>query len=253
MERRYSCFSSSRYPFEPDLRRTRSFCRPWDGSRGGRSGVLHDGLGDEPDGRLRGRSRSISSSRARPTSRPASFHALARPGPDESLRERRRVEARSDERDRRRADHLDSGEILVAERIYNQAPGDGPWRHAKGSSSPACRRDFSISLGQSASIQGINQGGSENFRYNFALVETGGGSPTVQRAGLRRERRDSRREATTRCDPYEQLQPNVADRRARRRDDERPDHGDGDGRDGLRPSRRRAARERSRRIPPVSR
>jgi hypothetical protein len=38
---------------------------------------------------------------------------------------------------------------------------------------------FSISLGQSASIQGINQGGAENFRYNFALVETGGGSPTV--------------------------------------------------------------------------
>ncbi len=102
-----------------------------------------------------------------------------------------------------------SGEILVAERIYNQAPGDD-LGNTQGLFFAGVPKGFSISLGQSASIQGINQGGSENFRYNFALVETGGGSPTVHVALLDGDGASlgSRDYALA---PYEQLQPNVAD------------------------------------------
>jgi hypothetical protein len=70
------------------------------------------------------------------------------------------------------------GEIFVSERIYDQAPGDGLGKTV-GLFFAGVPKTFSIAAGQSASIQGVNQGGSEDFRYNFALVETGGGSPTV--------------------------------------------------------------------------
>ena len=102
-----------------------------------------------------------------------------------------------------------SGEILVAERIYNQAPGDD-LGNTQGLFFAGVPKSFSISLGQSASIQGVNQGGPENFRYNFALVETGGGSPTVHVALLdgNGATLGSRDYALA---PYEQLQPNVAD------------------------------------------
>src|ERR1051326_2319333 len=73
---------------------------------------------------------------------------------------------------------VSTGEILVAERIFNQAPG-ADLGETEGLFFAGVPKAFSISAGQSASIQGLNQGGSENFRYNFALVETGGGSPTV--------------------------------------------------------------------------
>src|SRR4029079_604539 len=71
-------------------------------------------------------------------------------------------------------------------------------------------KTFSISAGQSASIQGVNQGGSEDFRYNFALVEAGGGSPTVGiqvfdgNGTLLGQR-------SYPMLPYEQLQPAVSD------------------------------------------
>jgi hypothetical protein len=73
---------------------------------------------------------------------------------------------------------LSSGEIFVSERIYNQNPGDD-LGNTEGLFFAGVPKGFSISSGESASIQGIDQGGSENFRYNFALIETGGGSPTV--------------------------------------------------------------------------
>ena len=71
-------------------------------------------------------------------------------------------------------------------------------------------KSFSITAGQSASIQGINQGGSENFRYNFALIETGGGSPTVNvqvfdGAGVLLGQK------AYPLLPYEQIQPSVVD------------------------------------------
>jgi hypothetical protein len=71
-----------------------------------------------------------------------------------------------------------TGEIFVSERIFNQAPGTD-LGNTEGLFFAGVPKSFSISAGQSASIQGIDQGGSENFRYNFALVETGGGTPTV--------------------------------------------------------------------------
>jgi hypothetical protein len=102
-----------------------------------------------------------------------------------------------------------SGEILLAERIYNQAPGDDLGK-TEGLFFAGVPKAFSISLGQSASIQGINQGGAENFRYNFALVETGGASTTVHVALL-----DAAGSTLGAKDyilqPYEQLQPNVTD------------------------------------------
>ena len=102
-----------------------------------------------------------------------------------------------------------SGEILVAERIYNQEPGDDLGK-TEGLFFAGVPKSFAISLGQSASIQGIDQGGSENFRYNFALVETAGGSPTVHVVLY-----DGSGAALGSTDyslhPYEQIQPNVED------------------------------------------
>jgi hypothetical protein len=102
-----------------------------------------------------------------------------------------------------------NGEILLAERIYDQAPG-ADLGNTEGLFFAGVPKSFSISAGQSASIQGLNQGGSENFRYNFALVETGGGSATVNvqvfdGGGVLLGQK------AFPLSPFEQLQPNVAD------------------------------------------
>jgi hypothetical protein len=102
-----------------------------------------------------------------------------------------------------------TGEILVAERIYNQAPG-ADIGDTEGLFFAGVPKSFSIALGQSASIQGIDQGGAENFRYNFALVETGGGSPTVNVQLFDGSGTQLGQKAYTLL-PYEQLQPGVAD------------------------------------------
>jgi hypothetical protein len=102
-----------------------------------------------------------------------------------------------------------SGEIFVAERIYNQAPGDD-LGNTEGLFFAGVPKSFSISAGQSASIQGVDQGGAENFRYNFALVETAGGSADVSvqvfdGSGTLLGQRSFP------LSPYEQIQPSVAD------------------------------------------
>ncbi|HET7453079.1 MAG TPA: hypothetical protein VFL12_10080 [Thermoanaerobaculia bacterium] len=104
---------------------------------------------------------------------------------------------------------VSDGEILVSERIYNQEPGDDLGK-TEGLFFAGVPKGFSIALGQSASIQGINQGGAENFRYNFALVETGGASTTVHVVlydgdGHSLGSKDYILQA------YEQIQPNVDD------------------------------------------
>jgi len=104
---------------------------------------------------------------------------------------------------------VSSGEILVAERIFNQ-PAGVDLGGTEGLFFAGVPKSFSISPGQSASIQGINQGGSENFRYNFVLVETGGGSPTVNVqvfdcAGVLLGQK------AYSLVPYDQIQPNVAE------------------------------------------
>ncbi len=104
---------------------------------------------------------------------------------------------------------VSDGEVLVAERIYNQAPG-ADLGDTEGLFFAGVPRGFSISAGQSASIQGVDQGGAENFRYNFALVETGGGSAIVNvqvfdgGGALLGQKAFS-------LSPYEQLQPGVGD------------------------------------------
>ncbi len=102
-----------------------------------------------------------------------------------------------------------TGEILVAERIFNQAPG-ADLGDTEGLFFAAVPRNFSIKLGQSASIQGLNQGGSENFRYNFALVETAGAAAKVN-VQVFDENGVLLGHKTFALDPLEQLQPNVAE------------------------------------------
>jgi hypothetical protein len=102
-----------------------------------------------------------------------------------------------------------TGEILVSERIYNQ-PSGADLGNTEGLFFAAVPQSFSIHAGESASIQGINQGDGENFRYNFALVETGGGTPTVNvqvfdGAGVMLGQKAYPLSA------FEQIQPNVTD------------------------------------------
>ncbi len=101
------------------------------------------------------------------------------------------------------------GEILVAERIYNQAPG-ADLGDTEGLFFAGVPKSFSISAGQSASIQGIDQGGSEDFRYNFALVETGGGSANVN-VQVFDGSGSLLGQKSFPLSPYEQIQPGVGD------------------------------------------
>jgi len=101
------------------------------------------------------------------------------------------------------------GEILVSERIYNQNPGDD-LGNTEGLFFAGVPKGFSISLGQSASIQGIDQGGAENFRYNFALVETAG-SPATAHVVLYDGDGSALGSRDYFLQPYEQIQPGVDD------------------------------------------
>ena len=102
-----------------------------------------------------------------------------------------------------------TGEIFVSERIFNQSPGDDLGK-TQGFFFAGVPKAFSISSGQSASIQGIDQGGSEDFRYNFALIETGGGSPTVNVQVFDGSGTLLGQKAYSLL-PYEQILPNVVE------------------------------------------
>jgi len=102
-----------------------------------------------------------------------------------------------------------SGELLVSERIYDQPPG-AELGESRGLFFAGVPKTFAIGPGQSASIQGVNQGASENFRYNFALVETGGGSPIVNVQVFDAAGALLGQKAYSLL-PYEQLQPNIAE------------------------------------------
>jgi hypothetical protein len=102
-----------------------------------------------------------------------------------------------------------SGEIFVSERIFDQPPG-ADLGDTQGLFFAGVPKAFSISIGQSASIQGLNQGGAENFRYNFALVETAGAAATVNAQVFDGVGVLLGQKSFT-LQPFEQLQPNVAE------------------------------------------
>ncbi len=134
-----------------------------------------------------------------------------------------------------------SGEIFVAERIFNQEPG-ADLGDTEGLFFAGVPKDFPISPGQSASIQGINQGGGENFRYNLALVETGGAPrPSTSRSSTLPARFwDS---GPSRCSPSSSFSPTSA-RSFRDFVGQRANHRHGDGRNGFRSDRRSPGRQR---------
>jgi hypothetical protein len=102
-----------------------------------------------------------------------------------------------------------TGEIFVSERIFDEAPG-ADLGDTQGLFFAGVPKAFSISIGQSASIQGLNQGGAENFRYNFALVETTGAVATVNAQVFDGGGVLLGQKSFT-LQPFEQLQPNVAE------------------------------------------
>jgi hypothetical protein len=178
-----------------------------DHRRGRGRAVLHDGLGDQP----------LRSARHVHVPVPETgageyvadlLHRFARGRPDESLRERRRDETQPDVGHRRGADHRDrTGPRLGAD--LQSAPG-ADLGDTEGLFFAAVPQSFSIHAGESASIQGVNQGDGENFRYNFALVETGGSATTVNVQVLDGAGVLLGQQAFL-LSAYEQLQPNVGD------------------------------------------
>ena len=71
-----------------------------------------------------------------------------------------------------------SGELFVSERIFNQ-PSGTPLAATAGQFFSGIPKNFSIGLGESASLQGVYVGSGKDFRYNYVLLETSGSSCTV--------------------------------------------------------------------------
>ncbi len=101
--------------------------------------------------------------------------------------------------------------IVVVSRIYSQT-GDSE-RDSAGQFLSGVPASFAIGLGEATDLVGVRQhtpADSWNFRYNYGLVETAGGSATVritafhQNAGLTAD-------TTVALRPYEAKQWNVAD------------------------------------------
>ncbi len=105
---------------------------------------------------------------------------------------------------------LADGDIIVSERIYNQAHPDDDLGATEGLFFAGVPAPYALRLGQSAFVQGVNQGDpTEDMRYNFALVETAGLPATVHVA-LLSDLGVTLGSADYDLLPYEQIQPNVA-------------------------------------------
>ena len=70
-------------------------------------------------------------------------------------------------------------EVLASSRTYN-LPGGSDIRDANGLFFTGIPRMISIVSGETSSLQGVSQGGAEDFRYNFGMVETAGSTVTVR-------------------------------------------------------------------------
>ncbi len=72
-----------------------------------------------------------------------------------------------------------SGDVFVSSRIFNLSPGQDLGA-STGLFFAGVPSIFALAPGETSTIQGVNQGGKENFRYNFAMVETTGNPATFQ-------------------------------------------------------------------------
>lgn len=70
-------------------------------------------------------------------------------------------------------------EVVASSRTYN-LPTGSTLRDANGLFFGAIPASFAIGNGETAQLQGVSQNGSEDFRYNFGLVEIGGAAATVR-------------------------------------------------------------------------
>jgi hypothetical protein len=71
-----------------------------------------------------------------------------------------------------------SGPILVSSRTYNLPSSGNVW-DGQGLFFTGVPTTFAIGPGETSQLQGITQGWSENFRYNFGMVNIDGGTVTV--------------------------------------------------------------------------
>ena len=74
---------------------------------------------------------------------------------------------------------LSDQEILATSRTYNLPPGSDI-RDANGLFFGGIPQSLSIGIGETTQLQGVSQGGAEDFRYNFGFVETAGAPVTVR-------------------------------------------------------------------------
>ncbi|MGH9441535.1 MAG: hypothetical protein ACRD16_04620, partial [Thermoanaerobaculia bacterium] len=72
-----------------------------------------------------------------------------------------------------------SGDVFVSSRIFNLPTGQDLGA-STGLFFAGVPSLFALQPGESSTIQGINQGANENFRYNFAMVETTGNPATFR-------------------------------------------------------------------------
>jgi hypothetical protein len=101
------------------------------------------------------------------------------------------------------------GDLLVSERIYNQAHTSDDLGTTQGLFFAGVPASLAIGPGETASVQGVNQGDpAESMRTNFALVETTG-HPATAHVALVSGGGATLGSADFPLLPFEQLQPNV--------------------------------------------
>ena len=71
------------------------------------------------------------------------------------------------------------GKVLVSSRTYDQPPG-ADLRDVKGLFFGGVPASVAIGAGETAHLQGISQGGGEDYRYNFGFVEVAGQAASVR-------------------------------------------------------------------------
>ncbi len=102
-----------------------------------------------------------------------------------------------------------TGRVLASSRTFDQPPGSS-LADVKGLFFGAIPTGFAIALGESALLQGVSQGGSEDYRFNFGLVEVSG-QPLKARVTLRSESGATLLTKDYDLGAYEALQRNASD------------------------------------------